>query len=1093
MSTPNEETLVENAAIDQLRKLGWAHLRGDKWKPALTERESFREVFLYGRLRAALRRINLDDDGHEWLDDARLTQAINALERLSAHGLVEANETVTNLLLTGVPVEGHPQRGAGRDQIVRFIDFRHPERNDFLVVNQFRVDLPGSGGREFILPDLLLFVNGLPLVVAECKSPSAVNPLERAFSDLLSYMNQRGAAKVEGVERLFYTNQVIAGLARYQAGAGTITSDYEQFLEWKDTTPQPLAAAAQELGVSQLTAQHMLIQGMLRPANLLDLVEHFTLFKENEHGQRVKLMGHYQQFRAVQKALHRLKHGQTRQQHGEFDERGGVVWHTQGSGKSLTMVFLIRKMRSDPDLRRFKVVVVTDRTDLEKQLRSTAALTGETIHRARKIEKLKEHLRNDSSDLVFGMIQKYQDDAPVGGMPAQAALEDDADISFGDQLFPVLNESERILVLVDEAHRSHTNTLHANLLRALPNCARIGFTGTPIIASRAKKRTHEIFGDYIDKYTLKESEADGSTVRILYEGKTALGEVKNRGSLDQLFEDMFQERPPEELEAIKRKYATTGNVLEAPNLIAAKADDMLRHYVANVLPNGFKAQVVATSRLAAARYHAAFLKAYQVLLAQLEALDPALLALDESARESLPAEARFLLAAHGHLDILRRLEFAVVMSGGSRKDPLAAEVPQLDEFTDERHHDAAIARFKKPLQHADPAKRDGLAVLIVKSMLLTGFDAPVEQVIYLDRNMRDAELLQAIARVNRTHPGKGCGYVVDYFGVTQHLTEALAIYTQEDVQGAQTSLRDELPRLEECHRRVLALFHERGIPDIADIDAYVFALRDPRLRADFVARLGEFLESMDIVLPRPEALPYLRDMKLLGFIHKSAVNRYRDEGMNLLGVGAKVRQLIDEHIVARGVNPKIAPISILDADFEKFVDAHPSTRARAQEMEHAARYHIQQHFNEDPARYRKLSQRLDEILAAFAENWETLAEELKQYVHDFQAGRKPREDGLDPQTQAPFYDVLAETVVPGGTVDPARLRAATVEIVEHIRENIRLVDFWQDFHKQDILRQWLLDYFDYTQQLPLPFEKLENLVGQVMELAQARHQLLVAD
>ena len=300
----------------------------------------------------------------------------------------------------------------------------------------------------------------------------------------------------------------------------------------------------------------------------------------------------------MQRSIERLTTGKTRLEDGEFDRRGGIVWHTQGSGKSLTMVFLIRKMRTLPELRRFKVVAVTDRTDLQRQLSETAALTGETVDVGKSVAKVKELLARPGPGLVFAMIQKYREvDADLAGEKRAAPRA----VQSEKEPFGLLNESDAIVVLVDEAHRSHASTLHANLLSALPNCARIGFTGTPIIMGE-KKRTHEIFGEFIDTYTIRESEADGATVPILYEGRTTRGAVTEGRDLDEVFEDMFAERTAEELDAIKKRWATKGNVLEAPKMIEAKARDMLRHYVDGVMPNGFKAQVVATSRLAAVRY-----------------------------------------------------------------------------------------------------------------------------------------------------------------------------------------------------------------------------------------------------------------------------------------------------------------------------------------------------------------------------------------------------------------------------------------------------------------------------------------------------------
>lgn len=1101
MPFPNEYTEVELPLIEQLGGMGWSFLPGNAENPAATERTSFREVLLQGRLREALRRINLGPAGEEWLDDSRCSQAVGVLERIPPTRLMEANETATTLLRSGTQVEGLPGWDDGREQTVRYIDWDDWSNNDFVAVNQFRVDPPGD--RKYSIPDVVLFVNGIPLVVVECKSPGATDPMEEGITQLLRYSNGRDwVDEDEGVERLFHYNQLMVSTFGLQARVGSIGAGYEHYLEWKDTSPMPLAEAAAALGKETLTSQETLVAGMLRPEHLLDIVRNFVFFMQ-AGPRRIKLVPRYQQFRAVHEAVRRL-------QREQGEKRGGIVWHTQGSGKSLTMVFLVRKMRTLPGLRRYKVVVVTDRTDLEKQLSETAQLTGDVVQKVKDGEKLKELLSQPGAALVFAMIQKYREadteaerleldqarlaagaegPAPARGgdaAPGAAASPDTGVSAGGEDLFPELNTSHEILVLVDEAHRSQSSALHANVRRALPNAALIGFTGTPILIGDSK-RTHEIFGSFIDRYTIRQSEADGATVPILYEGRTANAAVADGRSLDELFEDLFRERTPQELEAIKAKYATRGHVLEAPKLIEAKAGDLLRHYVDTVLPNGFKAQVVATTRRAAVLYQEFLRGAHGALVEELERLDPAVTALPADERERLDPDTQFLARAHAHLEVIRRLEFAAVISGGNNDDPAWSR------WSDGAQQEQHVARFKRPLTHSDPAKQDGLAFLCVRTMLLTGFDAPLAQVLYLDRSMRGHELLQAIARVNRTFEGKRCGLVVDYVGVGAHLKEALSVYAEADVEGALVDLRDELPKLSDRHQRVLAVFAQRGIEQIEDVTACVDLLRDVRLRAEFVVRLRLFLESLDIVLPRPAALPYVRDARILGFIHRAAANLYRDAQLNLFGAGRKVRELIDEYVVTRGVDPRVPPISILDADFARAVDAHVSDRAKASEMEHAARYHISKHAHEDPTHYKRLSERLEEILQSFEDNWERLVEALRAFTEEVREGRPADDTGLDPKTQAPFLGILLEAAN-GRREDlsPERMEgliALTVEMVEHIRQEIRIVDFWRSQNAQEVLRMSIVRMLDDKD--AVPFEKQRPTADHIMELARARHTYLV--
>jgi type I restriction enzyme R subunit len=1091
--------------------MGWQYLPGDIDVPELTEREDFRQIVLYGRLREAIKRINADEGP---VDDLTVDRAIRELESVGGQSLLEKNRLITERLIKGVLVDPTSPNET-RQRRIRFIDYdpAHLARNDFVAVNQFRVDIPGRG--TFVVPDVVLFVNGLPLVVVGCKSPSVTDPIGEGLDQLLRYSNNRyWVGEDEGVEDLFLFNQLITVSSYYQARLGTLGAFHEHYLEWKDVAPLTREKVARELDKEpgKLKSQELLAAGVLRPERLIDIVRNFVLFKI-EDGKLIKIAPRYQQYRAVHVAIDRLSTGRTRQEdEKDQDRRGGIVWHTQGSGKSITMMYLIRKMRMNPKLRAFKVVVVTDRTDLEGQLRETASLTGEVIRpddqdnrrRASATETLKSILREESPDIVFAMIQKYLerkgeaetfeyvvplpppkhcDEAVVAHAPRTRTLRQ----VVRDQEFEVLNESSKVLILIDEAHRSHTKTFHANLMKALPNAAKIGFTGTPILCGD-KASTQAIFGEFIDKYCLDEAVEDEATVKIVYEGRTADGLVEHTDRLDQKFEDLFRDYSETEKEIIRNRYAAEGDVLEAPKLIAEKAADMLRHYICGVLPNGFKAQVVAVSRLAAIRYRDSLEESRNTLVQEIEALDPGKLRLPDDELEQEDGYTQFLVGASRHLDTIKRLEFAAIISH-DHNDP-----PSRRDWTDKTKQDGYIARFKKPLVHEDHTKQDGLAFLCVKSMLTTGFDAPVEQVLYLDRKIVAHELLQTIARVNRRARGKERGYIVDYIGVARHLHDALAGYDDE-TETPMVDIRDELPKLRDRHKRVVDVFITRGVSSIRDIEACVDLLADVRVRAEFINKLRLFLESLGIIMPRPEAMPYLKDAKILGFIARVAANLYYDNQLNLYGVKHKVKQLIDEYIAANGIDPKIPPIEILDVDFAEHVNAGKSAKARASQMLHAARHHISIHLHEDPAFFSQLSEKLEQILRDLKDNWVELERELQRFIEqEIKQGREQEVEGLDPKIQAPFFGLLRQTSGDASDqeMDEATYRSAiskTVEIVNHIQEEIRRVGFWRDPPSRQRLENWV--FRELRRSRLIPDDKVQELAIRFVDLAKSRHRFLV--
>lgn len=1082
MSTGPEYAQVEKPLLDQLASLGWQIIQGDIYDPSSTDRHSFREFILESRFRESVRRINPGRHVEPWLDDARLSEAISALTRTETGKLIEINERMTSRLLEGISVSGLADWNQGRTQHIQFFDFHNPENNDFLAISQFRIDEPGGQAKVFIVPDVVLFVNGIPLVVIECKSPDIVAPMAAGINQLRRYANQRELGNPEGNEQLFWTSQFVVSTYGRRARVGTLSSPPEHYLEWKDPYPRSKEALAANLNrdVGNLSGQELLVAGMLAPKNLLSIVKHFVVFTF-AGPKRIKIVARYQQFRAVGKAIFRLRNEKTRAVDGESDRRGGLIWHTQGSGKSLTMAFLVRAMRSDPMLRAYKVVVITDRTDLEKQLAATAKMSGESVERVRSSKKLRKVLAEHGPGLVFAMIQKYRDTDS-----AQTARFD------GDEEnedLGVLNTDESIVILVDEAHRSQTSALHANLMAALPNAAKIGFTGTPIM-SEGKKKTASIFGKVIDQYTIRQAEADGAVVPIFYEGRTAKGAVANGSELDQLFEDMFLEQTPEQAEELRNRYATTGVVLEAPALIAAKARSMMWHYLSTIFPSGFKAQVAATSRLAAVRYREALVAARDDFVAQAEDLPAHIVdGIDDGSLDvdSLPRKTQILIRALPQLELIRILKFVPVISGDNNDDPAWAA------WTDKSKQESAIEDFKKPLS-APGERTSPIAFLIVRTMLLTGFDAPMEQVLYLDRQIQDAELLQAVARVNRTTTGKKAGFLVDYFGVAAHLKKALKAYAPEDaedVTGALASITDELPRLADRHARVIAIFAHAGIDTFdadEDVEACVQVLQDEQIRVRFDVLLKSFLTTLDIVLPRPEGLAYVKDAKRFGLVQKVARRRYREDEQGDFDAslyGEKVAALVNEHVRALDIETKIPPVSITDPDFVTKVNGLTSDEAKASEMEHALKYHIRKNFDQDPARYSKLSDRLEEILKTLSGKWVQLSLELGRFLDEALEDSTTNAAHTDPLVSR-FYGVLEqEFALSPEPADQIRVQLLTLAagIVGVVSIRSGMVRFWQNVLAQEELRhelRMMLDDIDL-----FPFEKQEAIADRLVELASA--------
>ena len=1055
---------VERPFMDHLTSLGWNIVLSEddlnKFRPRLTKRYSFDEVLIESRLKQSLEKLN------PWMNEEQITDVVNEIKRIGVgKSLVEANKDFIELLLEK-PVVIQQTDAGRRNTNVTVIDFDHPEKNDFCAMNQFRVNTPDTS-RPYIIPDIVLFVNGIPLVVVECKYQDDVdaNPMEEGIDQLKRYSNSRKEVRQkEGSEKLFQYNLMMVSTTFEEARIGTITSEYDHFLEWKDIYPKKLDIT--------MSSQQRLIEGSLNKHALLDLLQNFTIFMEVE-GKRIKIVGRYHQYRAVNKIIARIMNNQTP------EERSGVVWHTQGSGKSLSMVFLIRKIRSIDSLKQMKVVIITDRINLEGQLSGTAGL-AEKPYQMANTKKLITELKTDTSNLVMALTQKFLKRGKGRRRGTQAR-----DLLPTYEQFEVLNRSEDILLLVDEAHRSQSGTFGANIAKALPKSTKIAFTGTPLITKKARKRksrTIDLFGTYIDKYGMKQSIADGATLQIRYEGKTVSTKVGEKNYMDIEFEDMFKERTEEEKAWIRKKYGTKRDVLEAETRIRAISKDIVHHYFENVFDNGFKAQIVASSRLAAYRYKLA--------------IDAELTAYIQQYEQSNDVDQE-------RLDRMKFLKSVVRITYQNNDDP------DLRELAKAAKTDLGVdnINFKSKFDVTIP--NSGIGFLVVKDMLLTGFDAPIEQVLYVDKKMQDHTLLQAIARVNRVNTGKDFGYVVDYFGILNHLDEALGAYRQEDLQleFVFTDIRKEFKTLEKRYQDLLSLFLKLNIPEIEDYVNYriqnkaeqlrilencILEFDDVKARAEFHVKFRLFLRSMDVLLSKQGSDKYIPPLMAFSHIHRRTMLRYRDSSINILGAGKKVRRLIDKHLETLGIDTQIDPVDIFSDTFEHQVKKIRSKRSQASEMEHAIRKHCKVKLDIDPVFYKKISDKLEDILRQFEDNWEEQLKLFKKLIEEMKRGREKDDTGLDPDRHGPYFDLIVGIISEddGGIDEVKNSSIRGVKLMIDVLDVFQShVDFWSNPEKQKHCRAELNDIL-IELGTPIFIEHRGQIIREIMNLAKKRSEVI---
>lgn len=1009
----SEYSSVEKPFLDKLEQIGWNIIdhgnNGIPQDPTISKRTNFDDWAIKSIFSQKIK------DFNSWITDEQINQCWDKI--ITQNGkLLEVNESTFLMLRKGITLEGRNEVTGEENPTVQLVAFgKNYADNDFTAINQFRVNTPGTA-KPFIIPDIVCFVNGLPWIVIECKDEDVAEPMSEAFDQIQRYANLRNDeddeyAEVEGKEQLYYPNLFSVITHGVEARFGTISSDFDFYYNWRDIFPEEYRTI--EIGDDeQSVRQEVIIRGMFNKEILIDLLQNFTLFMTLKAGNKIKVLARYNQYRATGKMIERLKAGKT------WQERSGVIWHTQGSGKSLTMVFLVKKMRTTFELKGFKILMVVDRLDLEDQLLTNAQLTGEAPEKPIATKSrgpnddtpILADLSDDTPDLNLVMIHKFGDNQQY--TPEYLAEHDLVPVY---EKLELINSSDKILILIDEAHRTQGGDMNAALFQAFPNASRIGFTGTPLMKKSDRLSTSQRFGQlderYIDTYKMNDAVSDHETVDIKYIGKVVTSELDNSEGFAKAFEDLFNARTEKERLEIMKRYGGMEAYLESNERVKRISEDLFNHYVTEVLPNGFKAMVVSSSITAACRYSVQLRK---LITKQLEI------------EQAKPKEEQDEYV----INRLSKLQVKTVISNPGNN----AEAYILKEYKDGCSK-SVLESFCKDYSDEVGKEESNIGILCVCDRLLTGFDAPVLQVMYLDKNLREQNLMQAIARVNRTKKHKDHGIVVDYFGILKNLQKALGIYTDQDKEEAKVELDDfekyfsdiakEKPELELRYNALIQFFSDTlGIAkasgyfdqtltsedDTRFVNDVLEAMKEVKWRAKFDILFGRYLSQIDLLFSEVDVQQthWIR-AKRLGYLVYRIGYFFHDKTMDLKFASRKVRQLIDKYVKSSGVDTKFSQMEIMSEDFVRIKDDYKNHKSQASAMEYALRYHIKVNLGtKDPGLYQKFNTRIDAILKTYKDNWDTQIEEFEKLQKELASGEK--KDPRFISVQPAFHNILTSFV-----------------------------------------------------------------------------------
>lgn len=992
------ESDVEIAVLDIAKDLGYSVLHGpDISEGGLFVERNYHEVVLVQRLRDALVNINRD------IPSEAIEEAIKKILRTDSQNLVVNNQFFHRMVFTGVPVDYKRKDGSVKNDYVSLFDFDNPENNEFLAVNQFTVVEDRNNRR----PDIVLFVNGLPIVLIELKNPSDENAtIWTAYKQFDTYKNQ--------IPSLFRFNEILVISDGLEARAGTLSSKKDRFTPWKTIEGEKSSKAISQIEV--------LLKGMLNKKVLLDLIKHFIIFemdKDKKDGNLKisKKLAAYHQYHAVNRAIESTIRASTlpdllvKEKPEKYglpsvkeqpigDKRAGVVWHTQGSGKSLIMVFFAGKLVLQPELENPTVILLTDRNDLDDQLFGTFSRCNELLRQkpkqAEAREDIKELLKVSSGGIIFTTIQKF--------LPEMK----------GDR-YDKLSDRRNIIVIADEAHRSQYDFIDGfarHIRDALPNATFIGFTGTPI--EKADRSTPAVFGNYVDIYDIQQAIDDNVTVRIYYESRLAKLELKpeEKPHIDEDFEEATEGEEIEHKEKLKSKWARLEKIVGAEERIKRIANDIVNHWENRVSVFDGKAMIVCMSRRICFDLHNEIIK-----------LRPDWYNKDDD-----------------------KGVIKVVMTG-SATDPVAWQ----EHIRTKDRRKAIGERMKDP---SDPMK-----LAIVRDMWLTGFDAPSLHTMYVDKPMRGHGLMQAIARVNRVFKDKDGGLVVDYIGIAVDLQKAVAQYTESGGQGKPTFDQEDAVRvLLEQYEIIKGMFFGFDYTRFFELatneriafltDAMEFILKQDDGKERYLKYVKKLLVAFALSVPHEKALAIKDEVGLFQAIRSTIIKTTPTTEKEIEDLDSAIKQILSKAIISDRVidifaaaGLKKPDISILSDEFLAEVKGMPQRNLAFEMLKKLLSDEIKLRARKNLIQGKSFADMLDKAIKKYINRTIETAQVIEELIELAKAMREANKRGEVlklSEDEVAFYDALEVNDSAVKVLGDEVLKTIARTLVDTVRKNVSI-------------------------------------------------------